>query len=164
MCLFMSLRMSVSSAEVLTGPSICGWVHGQVNGHPVRGETRRISASWTPPLKVMSWTTVSWCWNTDRCSRFRLHVQSKPPLKTTSWTALSWCWNPDRCARSRPHMQSKLKECCTRYGSQAHFSTLGLTTGVIITLKYLTTDPRVTAVARKRPQSFCQKCRWRVTP
>ena len=24
--------------------------------------------------------------------------------------------------------------------------------------------PRVTAVARKRPQSFCQKCRWQVTP
>ena len=23
--------------------------------------------------------------------------------------------------------------------------------------------PRVTAVARKRPQSFCQKCRWQVT-
>ena len=23
--------------------------------------------------------------------------------------------------------------------------------------------PRVTAVARKRPQSFCQKCRWHVT-
>ena len=24
--------------------------------------------------------------------------------------------------------------------------------------------PRVTAVTRKRPQSFCQKCRWKVTP
>ena len=24
--------------------------------------------------------------------------------------------------------------------------------------------PRVTAVARKRPKSFCQKCRWQVTP
>ena len=24
--------------------------------------------------------------------------------------------------------------------------------------------PRVTAVAHKRPQSFCQKCRWQVTP
>ena len=24
--------------------------------------------------------------------------------------------------------------------------------------------PRVTAVERKRPQSFCQKCRWQVTP
>ena len=24
--------------------------------------------------------------------------------------------------------------------------------------------PRVTAVARNRPQSFCQKCRWQVTP
>ena len=24
--------------------------------------------------------------------------------------------------------------------------------------------PRVTAVARKRPRPFCQKCRWRVTP
>ena len=24
--------------------------------------------------------------------------------------------------------------------------------------------PRVTAVARKRPRSFCQKCRWYVTP
>ena len=24
--------------------------------------------------------------------------------------------------------------------------------------------PRVTAVARKRPRSFCQKCRWQVTP
>ena len=24
--------------------------------------------------------------------------------------------------------------------------------------------PHVTAVARKRPQSFCQKCRWQVTP
>ena len=24
--------------------------------------------------------------------------------------------------------------------------------------------PRVTAVARKRPRSFCKKCRWRVTP
>ena len=23
---------------------------------------------------------------------------------------------------------------------------------------------RVTAVARKRPRSFCQKCRWQVTP
>ena len=23
--------------------------------------------------------------------------------------------------------------------------------------------PRVTAVARKRPRSFCQKCRWQVT-
>ena len=24
--------------------------------------------------------------------------------------------------------------------------------------------PRITAVARKRPRSFCQKCRWQVTP
>ena len=24
--------------------------------------------------------------------------------------------------------------------------------------------PRVTAVAGKRPRSFCQKCRWQVTP
>ena len=24
--------------------------------------------------------------------------------------------------------------------------------------------PRVTAVARKRPRSFCQKCRWQVAP
>ena len=24
--------------------------------------------------------------------------------------------------------------------------------------------PRVTAVARKRPRSFCHKCRWQVTP
>ena len=24
--------------------------------------------------------------------------------------------------------------------------------------------PRVTAVARKRPRSFCQECRWQVTP
>ena len=24
--------------------------------------------------------------------------------------------------------------------------------------------PRVTAAARKRPLSFCQKCRWQVTP
>ena len=24
--------------------------------------------------------------------------------------------------------------------------------------------PRVTAVARKRPRSFCQKCKWQVTP
>ena len=24
--------------------------------------------------------------------------------------------------------------------------------------------PHVTAVAHKRPQSFCQKCRWQVTP
>ena len=24
--------------------------------------------------------------------------------------------------------------------------------------------PRVTAVTRKRPRSFCQKCRWEVTP
>ena len=24
--------------------------------------------------------------------------------------------------------------------------------------------PRVTAVVRKRPRSFCQKCRWQVTP
>ena len=24
--------------------------------------------------------------------------------------------------------------------------------------------PRVTAVARKRPRPFCQKCRWQVTP
>ena len=24
--------------------------------------------------------------------------------------------------------------------------------------------PRATAVARKRPQSFCQRCRWQVTP
>ena len=25
-------------------------------------------------------------------------------------------------------------------------------------------QPRVTAMARKRPRSFCQKCRWQVTP
>ena len=25
-------------------------------------------------------------------------------------------------------------------------------------------SPRVTAVARKKPRSFCQKCRWQVTP
>ena len=24
--------------------------------------------------------------------------------------------------------------------------------------------PRVTTVARKRPRSFCQKCRWQITP
>ena len=28
----------------------------------------------------------------------------------------------------------------------------------------MSVPPSVTAVARKRPRSFCQKCRWQVTP
>ena len=34
----------------------------------------------------------------------------------------------------------------------------------VLTLIRCPFHPRVTAVARKRPRSFCQKCRWQVTP
>ena len=34
----------------------------------------------------------------------------------------------------------------------------------MLTLIWRSFHPRVTAVARKRPRSFCQKCRWQVTP
>ena len=33
-----------------------------------------------------------------------------------------------------------------------------------LTLIRCTFHPRVTAVAHERPRSFCQKCRWQVTP
>ena len=33
----------------------------------------------------------------------------------------------------------------------------------VLTLISVSVPPRVTAVARKRPWSFCQKCRWQVT-
>ena len=34
----------------------------------------------------------------------------------------------------------------------------------VLTLIWCSFHPRVTAVARKRPRSFCQKCRWQFTP
>ena len=34
----------------------------------------------------------------------------------------------------------------------------------MLTLTRCPFHPRVAAVARKRPRSFCQKCRWQVTP
>ena len=34
----------------------------------------------------------------------------------------------------------------------------------VLTLTRCPFHPRVTEVARKRPRSFCQKCRWQVTP
>ena len=34
----------------------------------------------------------------------------------------------------------------------------------VLTLIRCPFHPRVTAVARKRPRLFCQKCRWQVTP
>ena len=34
----------------------------------------------------------------------------------------------------------------------------------VLTLIQCPFHPRVTTVAHKRPQSFCQKCRWQVTP
>ena len=34
----------------------------------------------------------------------------------------------------------------------------------MLTLIQCPFHPRVTAVARKRPRSFCQKCRWQVSP
>ena len=34
----------------------------------------------------------------------------------------------------------------------------------VLTLIWCPFNPCVTAMARKRPQSFCQKCRWQVTP
>ena len=34
----------------------------------------------------------------------------------------------------------------------------------VLTLIRCPFHPRVTAVTRKRPRSFCQKCRWQVTP
>ena len=34
----------------------------------------------------------------------------------------------------------------------------------MLTLMRCPFHPRVTAVARKRPRAFCQKCRWQVTP
>ena len=34
----------------------------------------------------------------------------------------------------------------------------------VLTLLLCPFHPRVTAVARKRPKSLCQKCRWQVTP
>ena len=34
----------------------------------------------------------------------------------------------------------------------------------MLTLIWCPFHPHVTAAARKRPQSFCQKCRWQVTP
>ena len=33
----------------------------------------------------------------------------------------------------------------------------------VLTLIWCPFQPRVTAVARKRPRSFCKKCRWQVT-
>ena len=35
--------------------------------------------------------------------------------------------------------------------------------GLVLTLIRCPFHPRVTAVASKRPPSFCQKCRWQVT-
>ena len=34
----------------------------------------------------------------------------------------------------------------------------------VLTLRRYPFHPHFTAVARKRPRSFCQKCRWQVTP
>ena len=44
-------------------------------------------------------------------------------------------------------------------------SNLGRSSGENFLLQStLLTDPRDTAVARKRPRSFCPKCRWQVIP
>ena len=46
-------------------------------------------------------------------------------------------------------------------GAAGEFSSPGLT---LYTDSYSVSVPRVAAVARKRPRSFCQQCRWQVTP
>ena len=47
-------------------------------------------------------------------------------------------------------------------GAAGEFSSPELT--CVLTLVRCPFHPRVTAVAHKRPRSYCQKCRWQVTP
>ena len=47
-------------------------------------------------------------------------------------------------------------------GAAGEFSSPELT--VYVDSYWVSVPPPVTAVARKRPRSFCKKCRWQVTP
>ena len=81
------------------------------------------------------------------------------------------CLRPSTSSSTWTPTPTSQCEPVTSWGS--FFSTRKPTSGTgmilqsqlcVLTLIWCPFNPHVTAVAHKRPQSFCQKCRWQVTP
>ena len=78
-------------------------------------------------------------------------------------------WPSGKGARSRDSLlvraqDSLLKGCEFESRQEQRQNFLLQSQLCVLTLIRCPFYPRVTAVARKRPWSFCQKCRWQVTP
>ena len=78
---------------------------------------------------------------------------------------VSWCFKPSQPQRitSGLHYHS-LNSVATREEQEQRENFLLQSQLCVPTLIRCPFHPRVTAVARKRPWSVCQKCRWQVTP
>ena len=67
-------------------------------------------------------------------------------------------------SRDRQHRNRDCKVASSNPGRSVGRSFFSKVKLCVLTLIRCPFQPRVTAVARKRPQSLCQKCRWQFTP
>ena len=95
-----------------------------------------------------------------------LHIEeNSQTLRTTPWRVMMHNHTNggrDSLLVRAPDLWSKGCEFESRQERREHF--LLQSELCVLTLIRCPFQPRVTAVARKRPRSFCQKCRWQVTP
>ena len=87
-------------------------------------------------------------------------VQPKPSSNPVSYYITWGVW--DSLLVRAPDSRSKGCEFESRQERRGDF--LPQSQLCVLTLIRCSFHPRVTAVARKRPRLFCQKCRWQVTP
>ena len=90
-------------------------------------------------------------WGTDRCMTSR--TRSFWPVYIVAGIA---CW-----LERRTHDRKVASSNPGRSGGRIFFSSVNFVCWLFIQCPF---QPRVTAVVRKIPRSFCQKCRWQVTP
>ena len=92
----------------------------------------------------------------DHLSDCMLSTDPQLLSSTQSYGARIVCWYKRRTSDRTVVSSNPSRSGGTVFYTRVHF-VCWLLFGVCSTLC-------VTAVARKRPQSFCQKCRWQVTP
>ena len=105
-----------------------------------------ILTTWALTLMLASAASLSWDWN---------HCE-------LSLSGLSFSWLLMHILVRAPDSWSKGCEVESRQERRENF--LPQSQLRVLTLIRCPFHRRVTAVARERPRSFCQKCRWQVTP
>ena len=97
------------------------------------------------------------CQETEICMVCACHTPWQPPKNHPSQHLGGWAklWSAEEMLDGQ-HLRLDIPSVLCRVSILCPIS--------VLTLIRCPFHPRVTAVARKRPRSFCQKCRWQVTP